>query len=142
MPGIAGCVVLLDNQNNSESGFALAEMLCAMLVLAIASIGFFQIMSDSAFTQSRMADRYERQNLAVQIMTRHQAEAMKAGESINGEDEALGVEWTITATVMRDYRPDNAEQPALYEMVVTLSDKDAPSEDVKRYVKIVTGRTR
>jgi len=101
-----------------EDGFILSEILVAMVVMAIAAIGFLQTVQHAA-TRMQSAKTQNRQTvLALSLME----DAVERGlyDTKNGEgiDEGSALHWSVEVVPDEQRTSQSSEQPALKTITV------------------------
>lgn len=97
----------------SEDGFVLAELLVAMVVLAIAAIGFLQTMQGSAKRIKSIKTSVVSHALAIDIMNATLSQTHAPQEVQEGRDEDSGLYWRVNVMADKTRETRGAEQPSI-----------------------------
>ena len=101
-----------------EDGFILSEILVAMVVLAIAAIGFLQTVQYAA-TRMHKAKTHNAQTVLALTLMEEAAERntydIKLGE---GVDKKSALNWRVIVTPSKEWTSKSSEQPSLKTITV------------------------
>ena len=97
--------------SEKEKGFVLSEILVSMVVLAIAAIGFLQIIQRTANRMHQTKMDFTKTSLAISLLESAIEESAYDEEPVEGVDKASKLNWRIQVLADKEYKSQSSEQP-------------------------------
>lgn len=125
-----------DIDTASDQGFVLIEMLCALIIIGIASVAFLQISSASTSHMTSVKTEHHSFKYAQKLVDIERMKSTADFREDFGEDGSGKLNWALTVAPIEEFKESNAEQPVLAKVKVEITSNTAPKK--KKLVKLET----
>ena len=124
-----------------DEGFVLIEILSAMVILGIATIGFMHIVQASAFNSENSLRMQSAHYFAVQMIDEQRTSGFEPGVT-TGKDELTGLYWEMRIIETENEFPLPTEIAHSGDIFVTIwaEDKDNPEAELSTRLIYGDGR--
>lgn len=124
--------------SSNQDGFILVEILSAMVVMAIAAIGFMQIVRSATFYTENSTEIQNAHYLALRLLDEERLSGLRSGTRI-GVDDETGLNWEIQNQNIEIDASSQIEIPYFSGVTIVIWNESREKEKARIETRLIFG---